>query len=265
MPNYCSNCGKRLIDGEGCDCNDAADMHQQSYECPYHQNAGYAQSVNSQWLRGHKQQLTKQVKKVTGEIPGLFKRPDAAIRSNVMTGSHGTALMMVAFKALVLTLILCLVISYIKSRSDILPAVPLRRVILGLITAVVGSVCLQAGIVRGTVQLFKGQTTFQKMLSAAGISALVDGLYLALGALLMLVIPRLGALVILSGVVLSQLFYLKGYSHGVDLPQDKKLYCLAAARVIYLTTAAVITYTAIPIMTNSSISGLLNHLLIALG
>lgn len=229
---------------------------------PYQGNpyGGPQGNFNSQWFYEKKGQFVKNTKNMFAEILPLISRPDTTIKRICDSNNSVMGLEMVGLKALICFLVSLIAVSKMKSISYGMVDVSILKVLLLIIIAAFGGAYLQAGIFKGVAAMFGGNTTLYKMMSAVGVSAFVDSVGILLTAIFALAFPKFAVVLFLVFSVISFLFFVRGYEHGVGMEPNRKIYCLVASLVLTVAAVCLILYIFIPIMMDTGTENLMNAL-----
>ncbi|MCH1982508.1 hypothetical protein MCG98_08010 [Ruminococcus sp. OA3] len=227
---------------------------------PYQGNpyGGPQGNFNSQWFNEKKGQFVKNTKNMFAEIIPLISRPESTIKKISDSNNSVMGLEMVGLKALICFLVSLVAISKLKSISYGVVDISILKVFLLIIIAAFGGAYLQAGIFKGTVTMFGGNTTLHKMLSAVGVSSFADSAGILLTAIFALAFPKFAVVLFLIFSVISYLFFLRGYEHGVRMEPDRKLYCLIISLVLTAAAVCLILYVFIPIIADTGTKNLMS-------
>ncbi|MGI6007384.1 MAG: hypothetical protein ACOX8E_07840 [Ruminococcus sp.] len=205
-------------------------------------------NFNSQWFQEKTGRFVKNTKNMFAEIPPLITRPDTTMKRLCDSNSNVMGLEMVGLKAVVCLLISLFLVSRIRSMMGGFFDFPVFRMIIFILILTVGFAYMQAAIFKGTVTLFKGDTTIHKMMTAVGFGAFVDSVMLLLTALFIMSFPKFAIVLLCILSLISFCFYLRGYEHAVKMQSDRKVYCFIVAQVLTVAAIALVLYIVLPII-----------------
>lgn len=226
MAKFCTKCGKPLVDGKPCDC-----------EKNENQNEVEQVSFNANGL--------------LETIKGMFTRPVSTLQEFVQDHNLVPALILLGINALIVSLFVCLgakeIISAIAgSVSSLLLTmggveIPYARIFFTTLVVIIIVYAALAGLFYLIAdKLFKGSSSYKKMLALLGGTSVIMSVTLLLSIVFMYVSSQVMTIIFCCGAIVQSTYMVQGFIYASDIDDDKVGYTYAIVYAIFLTITVFI-------------------------
>lgn len=251
MAKFCSQCGRKLEDGEVCNCTSGqAPATNQSIQGqpevnqavpeqlvqPTVNQAMQGQFVNSQQTNANP--LNKEVENVVSDLVGLMKQPVVKL-AEIAQEKKGMIFggCFVSINILVCTLIAIFYMLYLHNKvadyQIYLPGIPYVQIPLFILIFTAASAALLATFLfLFDNQVFHGNATFGSMLMVVGAKAIVAAVFFMFGFIISLLNAGIGLVFWIMGIMVAYAYMAIGYSQISILDANKKAFVLMIVTII---------------------------------
>ena len=226
MAKYCIHCGKKLEDGEVCDCT---------------ANAVKSQSNN----------LGTSLLEV---LKGIFVKPIDTIKKYTDESNFNLALVLLGIFSLAISLF---VLSLIKNLSEVTSSmgaltlytigmssiqIPYMKIFFVVLIVSIAFIFAYTGLLYlANSIMFKGIRSFKKVFTMYGISSVITTVSLLVSTIFMFIHPALGFIIFLLGSTLNMLYVFKGIEFLGVKDKNKHGYIYLITTVFYFIVLMILS------------------------
>jgi len=232
MAKFCTNCGKKLKDGETCDCkkdttvssnemvNDVLEISKGMFVKPI--------DTIKDNTKEDKFNLSMILVGIMSLMAGLF---GMAVLKNLVAAAMGTMSSMTGFGSS----------SYLMDSFTSSFELPYARVFFTCLIVVFALSFVFAGILYlvNTV-MFKGKANFKTIYSLYGVISVITTTTLALGALVLFVNIYVGMIVIALGAILKSVYVYHGIKFIGPKDENKYGYIYLITNVLFIIVVSIV-------------------------
>ena len=275
MAKFCTKCGRRLEEGEVCNCQGQAQGAGQTQHTAQAQDTGQAQHTAQaqdmsqaqhtaqaqpqyqyqyQGQQAAKMQIdTEQMKQMGAQavagaqnmflrIVPVLKRPVTETRKIASEHSPLVGLEFMGLKALVVLIIVLVAAARLSDAMGGLIEMPYFKLILLALLLTLAMDVLEAFLLKSFAGMCGGSTDINAMLSVVGSRALYDGIIAAAAGILALVFPKgMVFVVLIGGVILPYVEY-GAFRAVVPGDEDRRVYAFFLVKAIVTVVMYLIFY-----------------------
>lgn len=218
MAKYCIHCGKKLEEGEVCDCR-----------------------VNT--VQSQANNLGTNLSEV---LKGMFVKPISTIKKYTDESNFNLALILLGVFSLAISLF---VISLVKNLADATSSmgaltlytigmgrmqIPYLKIFFVVLIIVIAFIFVYTGLLYLVNSvMFKGEKSFKKVFTMYGINSIITTTALLVAAIFMFIHPVLGFLIFLLGSTLNMVYIYKGIENLGVKDENKHGYIYLITTVFY--------------------------------
>ena len=226
MAKYCIHCGKKLEDGEVCDCT---------------ANAVKSQSNN----------LGTSLLEV---LKGIFVKPIDTIKKYTDESNFNLALILLGIFSLAISLF---VLSLIKNLSEVTSSmgaltlytigmssiqIPYMKIFFVVLIVSIAFIFAYTGLLYLVNSImFQGIRSFKKVFTMSGISSVITTVSLLVSTIFMFIHPALGFIIFLLGSTLNMLYVFKGIEFLGVKDKNKHGYIYLITTVFYFIVLMILS------------------------
>ena len=218
MAKFCIYCGKKLEDGEVCDCR----------------------------LNDTKSQPNNLGTNLSDVLKGMFVKPINTIKKYTDESNFNLALILLGVFALSISLF---VLSMVKNLADMTSSlgplalysigmssiqVPYMKIFFVVLIVSIAFIFVYAGLLYLVNSImFKGDRSFKKVFTMYGINSVITSAALLVSAIFMFIHPVLGFLIFLLGSTLNMVYVYKGIEFLGVKDENKHGYIYLITTIFY--------------------------------
>lgn len=175
-------------------------------------------------------EIVADLKTIFSKIVPIFKSPVEEIKKIAATGTTGFGWEMVTLNVLV-TFVMAIIAMFtwkhnLGAYADYMD-IPYVRIVLSVTIMVAVNYVVLAGLLYfASNTLFKSNIAFSQIISIIGSKAVIDGCFLVVGVMIMMISIGLGMVIVLLGNIYSILVMIVSYIEMTALDGSKKVYSL---------------------------------------
>ena len=252
MAKFCTRCGRRLEDGEVCNCSQQTTSNGggQRMENPN----GQERPNNSQQWEQRGRQMADQAKNMFQVIGKILKNPVTETRKVAKGDSPIIGLEFMITKAVIFLIMMLIGAAKLSNAAMGFIEIPYFKLILLTLLLTIAVDVAEAVLLKTFVGTFKGTTTTGAMFSVVGTRTVYDTIVGVLVVIGFMMSSKVGLILFSIGSLFLPYVEYAGYQLVAKGDENKKLYAFFVAKVC----AAVLSYIILKVLAGDILSGLLS-------
>ncbi|MBM6947345.1 hypothetical protein [Mordavella massiliensis] len=251
MAKFCTKCGRRLEEGEVCNCQGQAQgagqaqntaQAQPQYQYQYQGQQAAKVQIDTEQMKQMGAQAVAGAQNMFLRIVPVLKRPVTETRKIASEHSPLVGLEFMGLKALVVLIIVLVAAARLSDAMGGLIEMPYFKLILLALLLTLAMDVLEAFLLKSFAGMFGGSTDINAMFSVVGSRALYDGIIAAAAGILALIFPKgMVFVVLIGGVILPYVEY-GAFRAVVPGDEDRRVYAFFLVKAIVTVVMYLIFY-----------------------
>lgn len=260
MANFCTQCGKRLEQGETCNCmnrtinrtangpaqQQAPGWHSESVliQEPFRQEqprqTAQTRTKEAEWLYEKKNAVVSGTKNMFAEIIPVLRAPVTKMRQISADNNSAIGIEFIVSKTVMMLIAILILLNKLSSAASGYVEIPYFKIILLTILFTAGVDFLEALLLKTLTGLGNGVTSYSAMITIVGTRALYEALIIIIAGILCVISISAGIIVFVICAFLLPYIQYSGYQAVVRHSEDKKPYIFFIGKVVMLVIVYII-------------------------
>lgn len=230
---FCEYCGKKLEEGQVCDCQQSVNARQSAPTQPNVTQQQTTSFQDNEYVKASKEAA----KNAWQLLLHILKKPASGSVDYVKEGDLVSAIIMIAVQAIAVMLYVWLNFAKIPYASELVPTAKLLFVVL--ICSLAASAAL-AGIVMGVAKVVKANCDFGRALRVTAARSIVVIPLVVVAAVLALASANIAAYVFFFSSIAGLVFLVSGMQAIPEMDMNKSIYAICITVAVHLIVYAII-------------------------